>query len=87
MLLNLTHPRLDVAEALAVCDIVDHDDAVRALVITRCNCLKTLLPSSVPNLELDLLGVNVHCLDFEVNANRRHKILCEHVLCEPHQQR
>ena len=64
MFLDFVHPVLDGAEALALSDVVGHDDTVRALVVAACYRLEALLPGSVPNLKLDGLSVNLNCSNF-----------------------
>ena len=87
MFLNLVHPVLDGAEALAVCDVVGDDDAVSALVVAAGDSLEALLPCGVPNLKLDRLSVHLNRPDLEVHADRRHEVVCEHVVCESQKQR
>ena len=50
VLLDFTHPVLDSAEALSVCDVVGNDDAVCALVVAAGDCLEALLAGGVPDL-------------------------------------
>jgi hypothetical protein len=51
-----------------------------ALVVGCSDSLKPFLASSVPNLQLNLLAINLNRLDLKVNTNRGHKIVCEHVV-------
>jgi hypothetical protein len=62
--LDLVHPVLDGAEALAVCDVVGDDDAVGALVVAAGDSLEALLAGGVPNLELDGLSIDLDGSDF-----------------------
>ena len=64
VLLDFVHPVLDCAEALAVGDVVSHDDTVSTLVIARCDSLETLLTGSVPDLKLNGLSVDFNGSDF-----------------------
>ena len=64
MLLDLVHPVLDGAEALAVGDVVSDNDTVSALVVAASDGLESLLAGSVPNLKLDGLSVNLNCSNF-----------------------
>ncbi len=64
MFLDLVHPVLDSAEALAVGDVVSHDDTVSALIIAGSDGLETLLACSVPDLELNGLSVNLNGSNF-----------------------
>lgn len=58
VLLDLVHPVLDCTEALAVGDVVSHDDTVSTLVVAGCDGLETFLTSSVPNLKLNGLSID-----------------------------
>ncbi len=64
MLLDLIHPVLNGTEALAVGDVVGHNDTVCALVVAARYGLEALLASSVPNLKLDSLSVNLNGSNF-----------------------
>jgi hypothetical protein len=44
---------VDIFEALLLGDIVDDEDGVRPLVVGACDGAEPLLPSSIPDLELD----------------------------------
>jgi len=84
--LDLVHPVLDGAEALAVCDVVGDDDAVGALVVAAGDSLEALLAGGVPNLELDGLSVNLDRPDLEVHADCWHEVVCENVVGESEKQ-
>jgi hypothetical protein len=58
VLLDLVHPVLDCTEALAVGDVVSHDDTVSTLIVAGCDGLETFLTSSVPNLKLNGLSID-----------------------------
>lgn len=62
--LDLVHPVLNGAVTLAVRDVVSHNDTVSALVVAARYRLEALLTSSVPNLELNGLAVNLNCSNF-----------------------
>jgi hypothetical protein len=64
VLLDLVHPVLDGTEALAVGDVVSHDDTVSTLIIAGSDGLETLLASSVPDLELNGLSVDLNGSNF-----------------------
>jgi len=50
ILLNLCQPILDILKALFVCDVVDQDDAMCALVLRAGDGLEALLACCVPDL-------------------------------------
>jgi hypothetical protein len=64
VLLDLVHPVLDGAEALAVGDVVSHDDTVCTLIIAGGDGLETFLACSVPDLELDGLSIDFNGSNF-----------------------
>ena len=94
VLLDFVHPVLDGAEALAVSDVVGHNDTVSALVVAARDRLEALLAGCVPNLKLNGLAVNLNGSNFlqrsnfrylylntyEVDTNSRHKIVSENVV-------
>ena len=86
VLLNLRHPVMDVLVRLLVGDIVGNNDSVGTLVVGSSDGLEALLASGIPDLELDLLGVNLDGLDFEVDSDGRHEVVCEGVVSETDQE-
>ena len=50
VLLDLIHPVLNRAEALAVSDVVGDNDTVSALVVAACDGLESLLTGGIPDL-------------------------------------
>ena len=80
MLLDLTHPGLHSGEALSVCNVIGHNNTVSALIVAGSNSLESFLTSSVPDLQLDGLAININGSDFEVNSNCGHEVLREDVV-------
>lgn len=80
MLLNLSHPGLHSCERLSVSNVIRHNDTVSTLVVAGSNCLEAFLASSVPDLELDGLAVNINGSDLEVNANSWHEVLSKEII-------
>lgn len=64
VLLHLVHPVLNGAEALAVGDVVSHDDTVRTLIIARSDSLETFLACCVPDLQLNSLAIDFNGSNF-----------------------
>ena len=64
MFLDLIHPVLNSAEALAVGDVVSHDDTVSTLIIAGSDGLETFLACSIPDLELNGLSVDLNGSNF-----------------------
>ena len=73
MLLDVPDPVLDVVEALLIGDVVHQHDAHGAAVVGRGDGPEPLLSRRVPNLQLDLLPVQLDCPDLEVDACGRPK--------------
>lgn len=86
MLLDLRYPIPDRLEAAAVGHVVDEQDALRAAEVRRGDGAEAFLPGSVPDLELDLGGVDVNVLDFEVDTDRRDERRRERIVSIPQQQ-
>ena len=68
MLFNVPDPVLDVVEALLVGDVVDQHDAHGAAVVGGGDGAEPLLASCVPDLQLDLLPIQLYCANLEVNS-------------------
>ena len=68
MLVYLLQPVGDVVEGLLLGAVVHQNNAHSTLVVGLCDCPETLLASCVPNLQLDLLIININILNLEVNA-------------------
>ena len=68
MLFNVPDPVLDVVETLLVGDVVHQHDAHGAPVVGRGDGPEPLLARRVPDLQLDLLAVQLNCADLEVNT-------------------
>ena len=66
---NLTHPVLQRIEGIPVGDGVHHDDAHCPFIVGLSDGLEPLLASRVPDLEPDLLSVDIDGFDFEVDAD------------------
>ena len=67
VLLDVPDPVLDVVEALLVGDVVDEHDAHGAAVVGRRDRAEALLARGVPDLQLDLLAVQLDRADLEVD--------------------
>jgi len=57
-------PLLDIIEGLIVGHIVNHDDTVGPSVVGRSDGAETLLSSSIPDLELDCLTIQLNSTNF-----------------------
>jgi hypothetical protein len=61
---NLMQPLLDVLEGLGLSHVIHDNDAVRSAVVAAGDRAKPFLASSVPDLQLDCLGVQLDGADF-----------------------
>ena len=68
MLFNVPDPVLDVVETLLVGDVVHQHDAHGAPVVGGGDRPEPLLARRIPDLQLDLLAVQLNCADLEVNT-------------------
>lgn len=67
---DLLRPKaLDILEGVLICDIVDDNDAICTLIIGWRDSTESLLPCCVPNLELYVLVLHLHCLEPKINTD------------------
>ena len=67
-------------EGVAISDVVRDNDAVRPLVVARCDRFKALLARCVPNLQLAHLVVALNRANLEVDTDSGHEVLLEGVI-------
>ena len=67
-------------------DIVDEQRAGSASVVGAGDGLKRFLASSVPNLQFDVLVVDLNRAGSEFDANRQIVLLTEALVCELEEQ-
>lgn len=81
----LSHPVFKGIEGSPIIDSIDHNDAHCPFVVGLRDGLEAFLAGGIPDLQSDLLAVNVDRLDLEVDADggqvRGHEI----VLAKPQQ--
>ncbi len=82
VLVNIAQPLANAVEGLAVGDVVDEHDAHRAAIIRRRDRVEALLARRVPDLQLDLLAIQIDGLHLEVDANGRDERGVERVVGE-----
>jgi hypothetical protein len=80
VLFNFCHPILNSREGLSVRNVVGNYDSVGAFVVARSYSLEALLASSVPDLELNSLLVDVDCSNLKVYADSWHEVVGEHII-------
>ena len=68
MKLYLTHPILDILEAFVLCAIVSQNDAHGSLIVGLRDGAEPLLAGCVPNLQFNVLAIDLHSLDLEINS-------------------
>lgn len=83
---DLLPPILHVSEGMSIGDVIGKDDSIGAFVVRGCDGSKSLLSSSVPDLEFDgvLAGLDSH--DFKIDANGGEKKVAESVFSEPEKE-
>lgn len=69
MLFNVGEPGPDVVEGLFVCNVIDQQDTHGTSVVSGSDGSETFLPSSIPNLQLDSLPIELDCSDLKVNTD------------------
>ena len=68
MQLYLTDPILDILEAFLLGAIVSENDAHGPLIVGLRDGAEPLLAGCVPNLQLNVLAIDLHSLDLEINS-------------------
>ena len=68
MQLYLTDPILDILEAFLLCAIVSQNDAHGPFVVGLRDGAEPFLAGCVPDLQLNVLAINLHSLDLEINS-------------------
>mmetsp|Transcript_55868 Transcript_55868/g.120833 ORF Transcript_55868/g.120833 Transcript_55868/m.120833 type:complete len:207 (+) Transcript_55868:91-711(+) len=86
VLVKLRDPILDMVEAVLIRDVVRDHYAHRCPVVRWCDGPETLLPSRVPDLELQLPAIALHLLPLEVDADGEDEIRIEPALAEAHEE-
>ena len=86
VLLDLGDPVTNRFERSAVRHVVHKQDALSSAEIGRGDGAETLLPRSIPNLQLDSLAVDLHILDLEINTNGGNESGGEGVICVTQKQ-
>lgn len=86
VLVDGLHPSAHVVEGVAVHDVIHEQDTLCAAKVALRDGPEALLPRCVPDLQLDLLSIDVDRLDLEVNADRSNERWRERVVCISQQQ-
>ena len=68
MLLDLAQPRLHIIKGLHVRRVEGEQDSMGSLVVRLRDRAEPLLASCVPDLQLDLLPIQLYCANLEVNS-------------------
>ena len=68
MKLYLTDPILDILETFVLCAIISQNDAHGPLIVGLRDGAEPLLASCVPYLQFNVLAIDLHSLDLEINS-------------------
>lgn len=71
MISQFLQPPIDILVGLMFADVVDEESADRATVVGRGNRPVTFLTSSIPNLSLDRLGIDLDGAGCEFDTDSR----------------
>jgi hypothetical protein len=75
------HPIRDVLEAFSISHVIDDDDPLGPSVVRSSDRAKSLLSGGIPDLQLDVLAFDFHCLNFKINPNSRREALGKRIIC------
>eukprot|EP00421_Protoceratium_reticulatum_P000299 CAMPEP_0168370694 /NCGR_PEP_ID=MMETSP0228-20121227/7393_1 /TAXON_ID=133427 /ORGANISM="Protoceratium reticulatum, Strain CCCM 535 (=CCMP 1889)" /LENGTH=213 /DNA_ID=CAMNT_0008383569 /DNA_START=16 /DNA_END=656 /DNA_ORIENTATION=- len=79
-LFTSAQPLVDLVKRLAVAYVIHQHDAIRTAVVGAGDGAEALLPSGVPDLELDVLLVHGNGLEAEVHTNRSDVAVSERIV-------
>lgn len=71
----IVHPHLHIGEAPSGRNVIHDHGAVSATIVLSRNGTKSSSPSWIPDLQMDLVIVNLDIFANEINSHRRHKII------------
>ena len=86
MVSELLQPPGNVVVGLVLADVVDEQSADSTTVVSRCDGSISLLTSSIPDLSLDRLGVNLDRPGCELDAYCRLRVEVELIASESAQK-
>ena len=86
ILSHFFEPARQMRERVPPRDIVDEQSASSTSVVGAGDGLKRFLASSVPNLQLDVLVVDLNRAGSEFDANRQIVLLTEALVCKLEEQ-
>lgn len=72
-----------VVKGFGICDVIHKHYSHSSSVVWSCDGVETLLSSSIPDLQLDLLSVHLYCFDLEIDANCGDECCVEGIIWEP----
>lgn len=84
--LHLLQPHADIGKGLGVSDVIDDNYAMGTTIVGGGDGAKALLPSCVPDLQLDRFTLQVDCADFKVDSDGANEALRVCIVREPEQQ-
>ncbi len=74
-----------VIKRFRVRDGVSKNNSMCSFIVSLRNVSISLLPSGVPNLELEPVVIDCDCLDLEIDTNRCHVALFELIVAKSNQ--
>jgi len=83
---DVGHPISNIFERFLVRDIVHENNPHCSAIVRLCNCLEALLTGCIPNLQINLLAVDVHDFGLEINPGRADHVLVELIVGKPHHE-
>jgi len=84
--INLRKPTLNCSETVLICDVINHDDTVCPPVVAAGDGAEALLPSGVPNLQLDDLAIDLDGTDFKIDTDCANVCLGVGIVSEAQEQ-
>lgn len=66
-----------MSEGVPSCDVINKESTCCAAIVRTCDALEGLLTGRVPDLQLDVLLVNLNCARTELNSDCQVVLLSE----------
>ena len=78
--INLSHPFTDFSKWISISDIISNNNTMSTFIVTRSDCFKAFLSSSIPNLKFYSFAINFNGTNFKIYSNSWHEIIMKYVI-------
>lgn len=79
---NFIYPLSDIIKSFSICHVIHYNYPMSTSVITSSQSSESLLASSIPNLQLDILTLHLNRFYFKIYSNSVEKVFIERIFLE-----